>query len=693
MKRREFNKSFAVATAASLSPFSLTRLARAATASGATQIFSYSNFTGSLSALRLRNASPLGSALQLLNNGPGHTGAAAFYTTQQPPTAFTTQFTFQPQALGSPVAQSGMTFCIQNVVISPGQSGFTGDLYIGDANMCGYGAAQSSFDQYPPNDSLAIKFDCGNESAGQNYPPGGYPSSTGMYFNAGPAVYPGGSLGLCPEIDLNPYGINFYSLHAFQVNIVYDGSLLTMTILDTTSNAQARLVWPLNLANTTNGAGNYVGLTVGTAASGYFNLLNWSYYSGFNTRLATPTFSPTPGQYSGTQTVTISFPSGSTCYYTTNGLLPTSSSTQYTGPITVSANEVIQAVALQSGYTDSLVGTGAYQIGTSNVINFPGGFAAGNLIPAGYAYLNGSTYRVSDTTQSTGGAVWFPIPVTVSSFSTSFTLSWGSSNLGMCFVIQNNPPAYAGLSSVQITGTGGQITFAATKISVGQYLTIAGTFGGSGSISGYANTTTYLVGATNGTTTATLQTAAGSALTTKAGTPAGLTYSLNVPGWSGGPNVVGGGKNAIGYGGLNAVNGTPGQAFGLLNSVAIVFNQLAIVSGDPSNGVGLYTDGANPYGSQTATGLPSVGSFIVTLTYSGTTLSISMQSTSGGTIFTHSWQINIPSTVGANTAYVGFTGGTYGAASIQAIQSWTYTASSSALPPAVPAAPTNLKVQ
>jgi hypothetical protein len=256
-----------------------------------------------------------------------------------------------------------------------------------------------------------VKFDAGNESTGQDYPSGGLPSSTGMYFNGGPSVYPGGSLGLCPCNDLNPSGINFYSGHTFQVTIVYDGSLLTMVILDTTTNAQARLAWPLNLANTTNASGNYVGLTVGTSAVGYFNLQSWSYYSGYNTRLATPTFSPTPGQYSGTQTVAITYPSGSACYYTTNGLLPTSSSKLYSGPITVSSSEVIQAVAIQSGYTDSLVGTGGYQIGTSNVINFPSGFAAGNLITVGFAYLSGSAIRITDTTQSCAGAAWFPVPL------------------------------------------------------------------------------------------------------------------------------------------------------------------------------------------------------------------------------------------------------------------------------------------
>jgi hypothetical protein len=119
----------------------------------------------------------------------------------------------------------------------------------------------------------------------------------------------------------------------------------------------------------------------------------------YNTRLATPTFSVTPGEYASTQTVSISAPAGSTIYYTTNGLLPTSHSTQYTRAITVAANETIQAVAIQAGYTDSLVAVGAYQIGTANLVNFPSGFAANDgVILVGHAALSGSAIQLTDTT-------------------------------------------------------------------------------------------------------------------------------------------------------------------------------------------------------------------------------------------------------------------------------------------------------
>ncbi|MGA3263399.1 MAG: chitobiase/beta-hexosaminidase C-terminal domain-containing protein [Terracidiphilus sp.] len=78
---------------------------------------------------------------------------------------------------------------------------------------------------------------------------------------------------------------------------------------------------------------------------------------------ATPTFSPAAGSYIGIQTVTISDSTpGATIYYTTNGSAPTTSSTPYTGPITVSATETVEAMATIGGGSNSAVATALYTI-------------------------------------------------------------------------------------------------------------------------------------------------------------------------------------------------------------------------------------------------------------------------------------------------------------------------------------------
>ena len=80
---------------------------------------------------------------------------------------------------------------------------------------------------------------------------------------------------------------------------------------------------------------------------------------------ATPTFTPAPGTYTSTQTVTLSdATSGASIYYTTNGTTPTTSSSQYVPgtPLSISATTTIEAIAAENGYINSAVAVGTYTI-------------------------------------------------------------------------------------------------------------------------------------------------------------------------------------------------------------------------------------------------------------------------------------------------------------------------------------------
>jgi hypothetical protein len=276
--------------------------------------------------------------------------------------------------------------------------------------------------------------------------------------------------------------------------------------------------------------------------------------------------------------------------------LPSSNSTLYAGAFNVTTNTVVQWVAIQAGYTDSLVGNAAYQIGTANVINFSS-FAAGNMVLTGLAQLTGSAIELTSTAQvpTSGswnggmGAAWFPVPVNIATFTANFQLQWTSAGkTGMGFVIQNQ-------------------------------------------------------------------------------TPTSNTSALYV---SGGPNALGGSWTGLGYA---SPSGTGADETGINTSLIMSFGLLS----PDANEVGIYTNGALPTGSGIASGLTfnSGHAFNCTVTYTSSTLTLSMTDATTSANFTHSWTENIPSIVGASTAYVGFTGGIGGEtanAANQFVNSFTF---------------------
>jgi hypothetical protein len=130
-------------------------------------------------------------------------------------------------------------------------------------------------------------------------------------------------------------------------------------------------------------------------------------------------------------------------------------------------------------------------------------------------------------------------------------------------------------------------------------------------------------------------------------------------------------------GGLGYGPSTPGGTPGIGNSVAVKFD-LYNNAGEGNNSTGLYTDGASPTVPATTLGggvnLHSGDVFNVQMTYNGMTLTMTITDASvPANTFTTSWAINIPLTVGGNTAYVGFTAGTGGEKATQQILNWTYT--------------------
>jgi sugar lactone lactonase YvrE len=153
---------------------------------------------------------------------------------------------------------------------------------------------------------------------------------------------------------------------------------------------------------------------------------------------ATPVFSVGSGTYPSAQSVSITDATpGATIYYTSDGTGPTTASTVYSGPITVSSSETIKAIAVAVGYNTSAVASAAY------VINIP--------VP------KPSLSSLSPAFASAGGAA-FAFTVNGASFTASSAIYWGATALTTQYVsatqltsqVPTSNIASAGITSITV---------------------------------------------------------------------------------------------------------------------------------------------------------------------------------------------------------------------------------------------------
>jgi Chitobiase/beta-hexosaminidase C-terminal domain/Legume lectin domain len=578
-----------MAAAASDSTAATGALSTGSGGGGATQVFTYPNFAstaGIISSGGSFESPPSPDVIQLCGDVV-HDAGQGWYHVKQNITAFTTQFTFSVGAGPPPQIGYGFSFTVHN---DP-----NGTSSGGDSNGLGFAQYSTSINPLgtATTNSVTIAFNS-TPNVGTGYGWfGANPSSIGLYVWGGPYI----DNGLSPTQDLIPQGINLQSGHVYSAYVVYDGTILSVELTDTTTGVIAYASWPIDIPAIVGADTAWIGVGAGAGESSgavpqTFN--SWTWWSGYDERLASPTFSVTPGQYATTQTLEISGPADATIYYTTNGTPPTEASSVYSGPLEISSSTIVQAIASQSNWTDSYPVLADYQIQASGLpkINYPSGFtgAGGRIATNGTASISGSSLVLTDTVSESGaevGSAFYVAPVLVSSFSTVFEFQFTGNTFqnGLAFVIQNQVPA-----SVSST-------------------------------------------------------------------------------WNSQPgNCVSGGPNALGFPVYGQHDIGAGYA-GILQSVALVFDGWNKV-------ISQVTNGAVPPGTGTA---PSTINFQsghviqVSLSYNGTTLSISVKDMTTNVTYSWTWTVNIPSLVGADTAWVGFTASEWTPHVEQAVLNWTYT--------------------
>ena len=456
--------------------------------------------------------------------------------------------------------------------------------------------------------------------------------------------------------------------------MVYNGTTLSMTITDGVTGAVFSTSFTVNIPSIVGGNTAYVGFTGGTGGpTSSQKIENWSFVStGTAPQQATaPIFTPAAGTYTGTQSVTLTDPTpGSNIFYTTNGSTPATTAGGDTlqfsasSPISVASSETIKALATAPGFTTSAVTSAAYNINALQAAPTP------TITPATGTYTGAQTVTINDP----GATIFYtldgsaPTPNStkyIAAFIVNATTTVRAIGVESGF---SNSPAAQSVITISSGGTG------TAAINFGSGFNNAGLqFNGHTKLNGtrlqLTDTTTGNESASAFWTTPVNVQSFTSDFTFQLTSPSadGFTFAIQNTGIT----ALGPSGGGLGYG----PDSTTGAA-GIGKSVAVKFD-LYSNAGEGINSTGIYTNGASPTLPATTiagnVNLHSGDILKAHFTYDGTTLTLTITDTvNTAQTFTTSWPVNIPSIVGANTAFVGFTGGTGGSKATQEILTWTY---------------------
>ena len=145
---------------------------------------------------------------------------------------------------------------------------------------------------------------------------------------------------------------------------------------------------------------------------------------------AAPVFSLAGGTYNSPQTLVLTDTTpGATIYYTTNGAVPSTSSTVYSGPITVASSETVAAVAIANGFSLSPVSSKSYNYvplpqATAPVFSLAGGhYTTPQTLTLTDSTPGATIYYTTNGTTPTTGSTKYVGPITVSTSQTVIAIA------------------------------------------------------------------------------------------------------------------------------------------------------------------------------------------------------------------------------------------------------------------------------
>jgi Legume lectin domain/Chitobiase/beta-hexosaminidase C-terminal domain/Bacterial Ig-like domain (group 2) len=376
------------------------------------------NFGSGFSAggIVMNGSAKLNGARLRLTDGGGTEAAGAWYNVQANVQTFTTDFSFQVTPGSNPTAD-GFTFAIEGDSTSVlGPSG--GGLGYGPDTPTGTAAGIAN--------SVAVKFDL-YSNAGEGI------NSTGLYTN--------GASPTTPFVDLTGSGIDLHSGHVFNVHMVYDGTNLTMTVTDATTNAAFTRAFPINIPATVGGSSAYVGFTGGTGGlTAIQEIITWTYVSNGGTQPPTLTsISVTPANQSAAAGTTVPFHAAGT--YSDNSTKDITGSVTWASgtPSAATINAVGLATAVAVGNTTISAASGSVSGNTTLTVT-AATLKSIAVTPANPSAAAGTTvsfhatgtYSDNSTKDITPSVVWAsgtPAAATINASGVATAVAVGSSTI------------------------------------------------------------------------------------------------------------------------------------------------------------------------------------------------------------------------------------------------------------------------
>ncbi len=214
-------------------------------------------------------------------------------------------------------------------------------------------------------------------------------------------------------------------------------------------------------------AGNGTAMTIKAIAvkSGMHNseIATAKYIINYN-QVSTPQFDPLSGSYDSDKLVTItSATPGASIYYTTDESIPTTSSTLYESPISITGDGTtmtIKTIAVKEGMKDSTVATAEYTITYPPQVKAPkfsvpsGTYTTDQNVEISNAITDAIIYYTTDGSTPTTSSEVYYTPIVISGKGTDMTIKAFALKLGMI----DSPVAEANYSIryliTTIAGTG-----------------------------------------------------------------------------------------------------------------------------------------------------------------------------------------------------------------------------------------------